>query len=264
MLLTSRVLAAGNPHARLAPHAQRGEPDWIEPDCIGSSLSVRALTPAMNPQLALDLIRPLEPTLENFVAGANAEALAALRATAAGHGPSIIYLWGTPGCGRTHLLHALVAPPLSDAFEPARRRYAVDDVDRLDAAAQQRLFNLANEVRATSGTVLIAAGNAAPAQLALREDVRTRLAWGLVYQLHPLSDPDKAQALATHAASRGIALSSEVVAFMLNHMPRDMRTQIAVLDALDTAALAAKRAITVPMVREWLQGRLQLAARADP
>jgi len=218
----------------------------------------------MNQQLALDLIQPLEPSLDNFVAGANAEALATLRGAAAGAAPSIVYLWGSPGSGRTHLLRALVAPPFTDVFDAARLRYAVDDVDRLDAAGEQRLFNLANEVRAARGALLIAAGNAPPAQLALREDVRTRLAWGLVYQLQPLSDADKAQALATHAASRGIALSSEVVAFMLNHMPRDMRTQIAVLDALDTAALAAKRAITVPLVREWLQGRLQLAARADP
>jgi DnaA family protein len=213
----------------------------------------------MNQQLALDLIQPLEPSLDNFVPGANAEALAALRAAAAGAGPSFIYLWGAQGCGRTHLLHAMVAPPLADMFNPEQSLYAIDDVDRLDAAGEQRLFNLANEVRAASGTTLIAAGNAPPAQLALRPDVRTRLAWGLVYQLHPLSDVDKAQALATHAASRGIALSPEVVAFMLNHMPRDMRTQIAVLDALDAAALAAKRTITVPLVREWLQGRLHLA-----
>lgn len=213
----------------------------------------------MNRQLALDLIQPLEPSLDNFVPGANAEALAALRATAAGAGPSFIYLWGAQGCGRTHLLHAMVAPPLTDVFNPAQSLYAVDDVDQLDAAGEQRLFNLANEVRAASGTTLIAAGNAPPAQLALRPDVRTRLAWGLVYQVHPLSDADKAQALATHAASRGIALSPEVVAFMLNHMPRDMRTQIAVLDALDAAALAAKRTITVPLMREWLQGRLHLA-----
>jgi DnaA family protein len=101
--------------------------------------------------------------------------------------------------------------------------------------------------------VLLASASAPPAQLAVREDVRTRLAWGLVYQLHALTDAEKEQALHTHAASRGIALPTEVLNYLMTHMPRDLSTQIAILDALDGYALAAKRAITVPLIREWAQ-----------
>ena len=210
----------------------------------------------MSAQLALDLIQPLEPSLDNFVAGANAEALAALRGVAMGVGPSFVYLWGTPGSGRSHLLRALSGP--ADApgevpeFRPDQSLYVVDDVDRLDDEAQRRLFVLANEIRATPGAALLAAGLLPPAQLTLREDLRTRLAWGLVYQLHPLSDADKARALDHHADSRGIVLSPEVVSYLLTHVPRDMRTLVAILDALDAHALARQRAITVPLVREWL------------
>ena len=78
---------------------------------------------------------------------------------------------------------------------------------------------------------------------------RTRLAWGLVYQLHALTDAEKVAALRTHAASRGVQLADEVVSYLLTHMPRDMRTQVAVLDALDVYALAAQRTITVPLIR---------------
>jgi len=113
---------------------------------------------------------------------------------------------------------------------------------------------LMNEVRASPGAALVTTGSAPPAQLALRDDVRTRLAWGLVYQLHALTDEEKARALEEHARSRGLALSHDVIAYLLNHMPRDMRTLVAILDALDGYALAAKRAITVPLVREWAQG----------
>jgi DnaA-homolog protein len=211
-------------------------------------------------QLALDLVQPLRPSLDNFVVGRNAEPLAALRAIGAGHGERFILLWGGEGCGRTHLLRAVAATmssrwtdPESEpaVFDPAVRVYLADDVDHYDEARAQRLFVLQNEVRASSDATLVASASAPPAQLTLRDDIRTRLAWGLVYQLHGLTDAEKEEALQAHAASRGIDLSHEVLTYLLTHMPRDLRTQVAVLDALDAYALAAKRAITVPLVREW-------------
>jgi DnaA family protein len=213
-------------------------------------------------QLTLDLIRPLTPSFDNFVVGRNAEALATLRAVAGTRKDGFIYLWGEPGSGRSHLLTALAgarpaalsaADDAVPAFADPRGLYLVDDVDARDAPSQQRVFVLMNEVRAHPGAALVATGRAAPAQLALRDDVRTRLAWGLVYQVHALSDEEKARALEEHARSRGLALSPDVIAYLLNHMPRDMRTLVAVLEALDGYALAAKRAITVPLVREWAQ-----------
>ena len=210
-------------------------------------------------QLTLDIVQPLRPSFDNFVVGRNAEAVASLRGLAAG-GERFAYLWGTDGCGRSHLLQALSAHGPSrfldfasaDApFEPAIRFYLADDVDRCDATAQRQLFVLLNEVRASRDAVLVASGNAPPALLPLRDDVRTRLAWGLVYQLHALTDAEKADALRTHAASRGVALTDEVLAYLLTHMPRDMRTQVAVLDALDAYALVAQRTITIPLIREW-------------
>lgn len=212
-------------------------------------------------QLALDLIRPLTPSLDNFVVGRNAEAVGALRAALQGSGERFIYLWGGSGAGRTHLLQALVQAGARDAgdfvavpaFESPAGLYVADDVDRYDESQQQRLFVLLNEVRAQAGARIVAAGNAPPARLALRDDIRTRLAWGLVYQLHALSDDEKSQALAAHGASRGIALAPDVLAYLLTHLPRDMRTLVAILDALDAYALARQRAITLPLVREWLQ-----------
>ena len=211
-------------------------------------------------QLTLDIVEPLRPSFDNFVVGRNAEAVASLRAMAEGGGERIAYLWGADGSGRSHLLQAVAAcapsarfgvESTAEPFDPTVRVHLVDDVDRLDAEAQRRLFVLLNEVRASRDAVLVAAGGAAPTQLPLRDDVRTRLAWGLVYQLHALSDDEKAAALRTHAASRGIELADDVLAWLLTHLPRDMRTQVAILEALDTYALAAKRSITVPLIREW-------------
>ena len=211
-------------------------------------------------QLVLALTPTSEPTTANFFPGRNGAALAAL-AEALGGGERFVYLWGAPGCGKTHLLRAFAARaaesglsteyvhgPRWDLMEgPAA--LAIDDVQALDAAGQLRLFNLCNELRARKG-VLAAAADRPPADLPLREDLRSRLASGLVLHLQVLSDEEKAQALKTHAARRGIALGDDVTAYLLKHIPRDMGTLIAALDALDRLSLELKRPITPALARE--------------
>jgi DnaA family protein len=134
------------------------------------------------------------------------------------------------------------------------RLVIADDVEALDSEGQQQLFIAINAAR-DGGAPVLAAGVASPAGLALREDLRTRLAWGLVYQLRPLSDPDKALHLRSEAARRGLRLSEEVVGYLLTRLPRDLASLNGVLDALDRYSLAAKRPITLPLVREALEAR---------
>ena len=196
-------------------------------------------------QLVLDIGPAAEPDFDNFVAGPNGEALARVRALAAGQlREAIVYLWGEPASGRTHLLHA--------AARVNRALVVADDVETLDPAAQQQLFGAINAARQGAAPVL-AAGRLPPAGLALREDLRTRLAWGLVYQLKPLSDAEKALHLQAQAARRGLRLSDEVVGYLLTRLPRDLPSLNSVLDALDRYSLAAKRPITLPLVREALE-----------
>jgi DnaA-homolog protein len=193
-------------------------------------------------QLVLDIGPRPDPAFENYVAGPNAEALARLRSLAEGTlREAIVYLWGEPGSGRSHLLRAAarVNPGLVVA----------DDVEGLDPQAQQGLFVAINAAR-DGGAPVAAAGRSAPAGLALREDLRTRLAWGLVYQLRPLSDAEKAQHLRAEAARRSLRLSDEVVGYLLTRFPRDLPSLNGVLDALDRYSLAAKRPVTLPLVRE--------------
>ena len=220
-------------------------------------------------QLLLDLVRAPVPTLENFVAGRNAELLHGLSAAAGGGtGGSIIYMWGAPGSGRSHLLQGLVtavrARGRTAAYFPCTNRLqldaslqhfdcvAVDDVGGLAPDAQVALFSLYNALRDT-GAVMAVSGDAPPQQLPLRNDLATRLGWGLVYQVHPLTDEEKAGALQRHAAARGMRLPDEVSAYLLARVRRDLGTLLAVLDAIDRSSLAARRAVTVPFVREWLQ-----------
>jgi len=132
-----------------------------------------------------------------------------------------------------------------------------DDVHLLDNDAQIDLFNTYNQLK-DAGETLITAGLHAPTQMGLRDDLATRLAWGLVYQLHPLNDDEKAQALKQHALERGMKLPDDVVDYCLRYLRRDLPTLMAILDALDEWSLTAHKPITVPMLRKLLQLNLAL------
>jgi len=223
-------------------------------------------------QLLLDIAPDSQPTLDNFVTGRNLELLSVLRhALAGGSSERSFYLWGETGSGRSHLLQACVRAALDArhsanyaqgsvprmASEGPAEMVAVDDVERLDEAAQIELFNLYNRMR-DSGGMLLVSGTQAPLHLQLRDDLRTRLGWGLVYQVHGLSDEEKAQALAQHAQSRGFALPPEVTQYLLRHGRRDLPSLMAALDALDAHSLRLHRAPSVPLLKEILQHELEL------
>jgi DnaA family protein len=211
-------------------------------------------------QLLLEIAPDWTPTLDNFVSGQNVELLEWLRQALLGEGERSLYLWGEAGSGKSHLLQAVIgaarelglaADYAAGQVPQAAAVIAVDDVDTLDAAAQIKLFALYNQMR-ESGGLLLLSGPAAPMQLTLRDDLRTRLGWGLVYQVQGLSEAEKAQALRRHAAARGLELPPEVIQYLLRHGRRDLPALLAALDALDEHCLRLKRAPSVPLLKETL------------
>jgi DnaA family protein len=232
-------------------------------------------------QLLLDIAPDSHPTLDNFVVGRNLELISALRHSLSGNSNSgnrerCFYVWGETGSGKSHLLQACVraaqdmqqnaiytqgsVPPQS--LDMGTAVMAVDDVEQLVASAQNgdaaqiELFDLYNRMR-DSGGMLLVSGMESPLHLKLRDDLRTRLGWGLVYQLHVLSDEEKAQALVQHAHDRGFVLPSDVTQYLLHHGRRDLPSLMAVLDALDAHSLRLHRAPSVPLLKEVLQQELK-------
>jgi DnaA family protein len=225
----------------------------------------------MNRQLLLDVVPATPPTLDNYIAGANALAAGAVAALAPGRA---LYLWGAAGSGRSHLLRAAADRGIGEYLgadttatrlrelaqleptQPLPATIAIDDVHKLDADRQAALFALYNRWRESAATshafALLLAGDRAPLALPLREDLRTRLGWDLVIRLEPLSDTDKLSALTAQAAARGLPLGPEVISWMLTHYERDIRRLTALLDALDRYSLATRRPITIPLLRTML------------
>jgi len=220
-------------------------------------------------QLILDLVPDTPPTLENFAAGSNADALTGLagwltadgNTGTSGSTETCLFLWGESGAGKSHLLRAVDARYMDAAADPGLAAFspltetpaflAVDNVEALDGDGQIALFNQFNRLRAAGGR-LLAAATLPPAQLALREDLRTRLGSGLIYRLRPLSDAEKVATLAGQAARRGMRLPPEALDYLIARAPRDMRSLAGLLAALDRYSLEHKRPLTLPLLREVL------------
>lgn len=200
-------------------------------------------------QLLLGLIEAPPPTFDNFVTGRNGPALAALHVLGgAGATEPCLYIWGAAGSGRSHLLAAWSARMRSDG---AREFHAIDDVDTLADDAQGALFTLYNRARDGAASLLVA-GSCPPAQLDLRDDLKSRLAWGLSFEIRALSDDEKRAALIERAAGLGMLLTPEMCDYLFARARRDMPSLIALVDALDRHSLETRRAVTLPLLRELL------------
>ncbi len=231
-------------------------------------------------QLALNLRLRDASSFENFFQGRNRESFGQVRAAAQVRrdvaASAWLYLWGESGTGKTHLLEAAcrgaqetgaapayvplhdratLSPGLLEDIEQSRF-VCIDGAEALagDLDWERALFALSARLRAAGGMLIVGARHA-PAALGLAlPDLATRFAAGLVYQLHPLTDEDKAAALRLRASRRGLEMTEEVAAYLITRYPRDAHSLFALLDRLDDATLAAQRRLTIPFLRSLAGG----------
>jgi len=217
-------------------------------------------------QLVLDVRLDAPPRLDNYFAGDNQALVAALSDQSRGLISDHIYLWSAPAMGRSHLLRAAVAGAHdaryltpAEVIEPlpVTALLAIDDVHQLDDTASIAVFNAFNRAR-EHGQTLLLAGNAAPRDLALREDLRTRIGQCLAFEIQPLTDTARSAILSSMAAQRGLRLDGDVISYLMRYGRRDMPALVGTLDALDRASLERKRPITLPLLRDLMRDGLSI------
>lgn len=224
-------------------------------------------------QMALDIGMTPVPTLENFVPNGNEAALSHLVLWARNplRSPVPTLLWGESGSGKSHLLSAVrealreqgsrvgwidAATLHPDDFDDRWDAVMLDDCHLYTAEQQAAAFNwFVNAQSPAQGPArwVLAAADCPPADLQLREDLRTRLGWGHIFQLHTLGEGERRSVLRRAADERGVFLSDEVMDFMLKRFSRDLSSLMLLLDQLDAYALRTQRAITIPLLKSMLE-----------
>lgn len=215
-------------------------------------------------QIPLAISPPSAAGFDSLLTGPNAEAVQHLRTLVFPAAP--VYLWGGSGTGKTRLLRALAMQrqaegervgwfdaedPLPWVLDEGWSLVVVDRCELLDAERQQAAFALFVEA-GTQGVQWAAAGRLPPVDLALRDDLRTRLGWGHVFALQPLAEGETRAALRREADHRGIFLSDDVMSYLLTRFDRDLKFLMGLLDRLDDFSLAEHRQITVPLLKKML------------
>lgn len=224
-------------------------------------------------QLPLGVQLRERATFATFVTGANVEAIARVRDAASTRERAVIWLWGAPGCGRTHLLQAAcAAAPLGArvAYLPMRELgeasvdflggalgaelLCLDDVESVlgISAVEQALFIAYRRLEEQGGRI-IATASSAPAGLSWSlADIGSRFGAAEIFQLRSLDEAGQQEALQRRAAHRGLELPEDTARYLLRRFPRDMPTLVKLLDEIDVASLSAQRRLTVPFVRAIL------------
>lgn len=225
----------------------------------------------MNSQLTLSMQLNDEISFVDFCWYGNEVLQAQFNRVLAGQGERLFYLWGNPGCGKTHVLQAACNAIPSSIYLPLdtlkewgpevlegldeRALIAIDDIDAItgDPIWEEALFHLYNRIRDQGKSILIISGKTAPTHIAIQlPDLRSRLTWGMVFQLHELNDENKIGTLQLHAKNRGFDLPATVCQYLLTRYARNMHDLHVLLNRLDDASLVAQRKITIPFVKEVL------------
>lgn len=227
----------------------------------------------MNQQLTLAISLNHQAHLDNFCWGENTLLQQQLLHTLEGNGERLFYIWGSAGCGKSHLLQGVsqAKDHLSSIYLPldllkewgpqsiegleCQDLIALDNLDAIAGLAdwEEALFHLYNQVRDNGHTIMLMSGQHAPASSAIKlPDLRSRLSWGLVFQLMELNDDLKISTLQQQALKRGFNLPASVATFLIHRCARNMHDLQQILDQLDKASLAAKRKVTLPFVKTIL------------
>jgi len=196
----------------------------------------------MMDQLLLDIQIPKVKSFENFIIGDNSEVINIIKKFLTDKNLQFFYLWGVQGSGKSHL---------SDVVKRGNI-FVIEDIDTKNNTEQVQAFNIFNDCK-ENGKKLFITGANSPNNMGLRSDLASRLSWGLVYQIKPLTDSEKKLALLSHSKQKGMSCNENIIEYCMRYLQRDLHFLIATLDALDNWSLKMKKPITIPLLKKLLE-----------
>ena len=246
-----------------------------------------------------DISAPLDPkfTFDNFIVGKpNELAYAAAQRVAQSEVVSFnpLFLYGGVGLGKTHLMHAvawnikkrnpkknvvyLTAEKFMYQFIKALRFknimsfkeqfrsvdvLMIDDVQFIIGKdnTQEEFFHTFNTLIDKKRQIIISADKS-PADLdGLEDRLKSRLGWGLVADIHPLTYELRLGILQAKAEQKSLNLKQEVMEFLANKITNNVREMEGALNRLAVHASIQDSEISVDLVKDVLKDLLRTNSR---
>ena len=246
-----------------------------------------------------DISAPLDPqfTFDNFIVGKpNELAYAAAQRVAQSEIVSFnpLFLYGGVGLGKTHLMHAvawnikkrnpkknvvyLTAEKFMYQFIKALRFknimsfkeqfrsvdvLMIDDVQFIIGKdnTQEEFFHTFNTLVDKKRQIIISADKS-PADLEGLEDrLKSRLGWGLVADIHPLTYELRLGILQAKAEQKSMKLTSEVLEFLADKITNNVREMEGALNRLAVHASLQDSEVSVDLVKDVLKDLLRTNSR---
>lgn len=213
-------------------------------------------------------------SFDNYFLGQNTELVNAIKASVRGLDTSLLYFYGAPNSGKSHLLFAALSLAKADGIKASYislgDEYVVPEmlsaidmsnlvlVDNADTWAGDRekeraLFTLFEQIKHAGGQLLISASQPSEAAGFAIPDLVSRLSSGLIYAVTALSEEQQFDALKMRASHRGLSISDEALKYLLTRMTRDTGEIFELLERIDHASLAEQRRVTIPFLQSLLQ-----------
>lgn len=229
-------------------------------------------------QLPLNVSLRDDASFNNFYVANNAAIVAQLEnCVSDSRSQGSVFLWGTNSSGKTHLLeaacHLATEKSLTSAYVPLKyaqdfkatildnletcQLICLDDIDLIagQEAWEQAIFHLYNRANERNSQMIFSSTKNIKECNFVLPDLVSRLGWGVVLHIQPLSDEEKIAALQLRASLRGFELPDNVINYLLRRCSRDTNALFTLLGELDKASLIAKRKLTIPLVKQWFENK---------
>lgn len=218
-------------------------------------------------QLGLPISLNSSMLLKNFVA--NQELIKSVSQLFQNQQSSELYIYGSSGNGKTHILQGAVLKSLSDdknavfvdCSEPFPEHLiefmdqisliSFDNVHLIANEKEEIFFDLFNRARQSKVNILVS-GDSLPADLRIMKDIKTRLSLAAVFKLEELNDEFTMMVIDRQMSERNLKIDSKVFKYLFKNFSRDLKLLLSTLDDLDKASLQSKKPISIPFVRKFL------------
>lgn len=218
-------------------------------------------------QLPLDFVTRPAMGREDFLIGSeNKEAVGWIDAWPNWPAPALI-LGGPAACGKSHLAAVWCERTKAhnvhdDLLLNASAEEIIGDHDYLlldgvdpwigDVAIETTIFHLYNMIK-ESGRSMMITMRSSPTQLDFAlKDLASRLRAAPLATIYPPGDDLLGSILIKQFYDRQLTVSTDVIQYILPRMERSFAAARDIVEYADKAALAQKRAVSVPLMRQVL------------